>query len=478
MDEFLENLANSVGLPVGILQIVICQIASIPFGAVCRYLPPAMRWWYNLVLGLLFTLFLYRTDMVYLLIGAFTCYGAIRVLPPHIRVPVVWVIAFGQLLYSHFWRLFGDDNNWRPEVVNTQLVNTLQLIALAYNSVDMNADPKTLHQEELNDRLEKIPTLLEVLSWLFFFPCVVGGPVIMFNRYKAFVENPKLPSCSEVLPLQLMQAIPLAILSSFEDKVPFNVVLSRDIPWYHQSLWYKMAYLEAACVVVRCKYYFVFSLAHCSLLSSGCAFSRKAEPALTYKQQFRKFGLWHVCRHFLNSDADSKGNQWGDLVNMRPVLWELCPNVATALKDAWNINVARWMRVYVYQRAKRPDQGRPTTQRMLLTQLVGAVWHGFFPGYYVFYAGVALCVFAGRSARRTLRPLFLGTWLKPLYDAAGTVSVWIGITIPGVCFALRHWSDCWACSTNLGHFSWFATLALLGFCAVVKRVLPRPKKAA
>lgn len=55
----------------------------------------------------------------------------------------------------------------------------------------------------------------------------------------------------------------------------------------------------------------------------------------------------------------------------------------------WNLGTTRWLRTIVYDRT-------PKRYSTVLTFALSAVWHGFYPGYYITFASGALIVTAAR----------------------------------------------------------------------------------
>lgn len=55
----------------------------------------------------------------------------------------------------------------------------------------------------------------------------------------------------------------------------------------------------------------------------------------------------------------------------------------------WNIGTNRWLREIIYERV-------PKRHGTLLTFCLSALWHGFYPGYYVTFASGAVLVMAAR----------------------------------------------------------------------------------
>lgn len=56
----------------------------------------------------------------------------------------------------------------------------------------------------------------------------------------------------------------------------------------------------------------------------------------------------------------------------------------------WNIGTNLWLRNVVYERV-------PKKYGTLLTFGLSALWHGFYPGYYVTFATGAIVIMAARS---------------------------------------------------------------------------------
>jgi len=82
--------------------------------------------------------------------------------------------------------------------------------------------------------------------------------------------------------------------------------------------------------------------------------------------------------------------------NIDLIKFETAPNVKT-LSAAWNKKTANWLAKYVYIR---------TGGSLLATYSLSAFWHGFYPGYYVFFMSVPLMTFCERLGKKKLTPRF------------------------------------------------------------------------
>lgn len=113
--------------------------------------------------------------------------------------------------------------------------------------------------------------------------------------------------------------------------------------------------------------------------------------------------------------------------------------MATNLKgaiDVWNVGTNRWLRIVVYDRVKKYP--------MILTYALSAVWHGFYPGYYLTFANGALFTLAARTVILFAWVIFVFVTLKILDEATCS---WI--------LPRQHWNE-----TNI----WLTDIYNYTFC--------------
>ena len=56
---------------------------------------------------------------------------------------------------------------------------------------------------------------------------------------------------------------------------------------------------------------------------------------------------------------------------------------------AWNISVHLWLKYYVFLRMI--NKGKSVSLKPILTTfVVSAIWHGFYPGYFLFFISAGL----------------------------------------------------------------------------------------
>lgn len=114
------------------------------------------------------------------------------------------------------------------------------------------------------------------------------------------------------------------------------------------------------------------------------------------------------------SGLSYNGNQEGEPKHDRVksvVLWNL--EASYKVKDFlanWNISVHAWLKYYVYLRQlDNKNKGQLNGSAAMITFLVSAIWHGFYPGFLHFFMGAGLLDYHSKLCALVLVPRF--TWV-------------------------------------------------------------------
>lgn len=67
--------------------------------------------------------------------------------------------------------------------------------------------------------------------------------------------------------------------------------------------------------------------------------------------------------------------------------------------ESWNISVHTWLKYYVFLRMVKRGE-RQTLTPIFMTFLISAVWHGFYPGYFMFFVASALNDYMYKSGEK------------------------------------------------------------------------------
>ncbi|KMQ93769.1 membrane-bound o-acyltransferase domain-containing protein 2 [Lasius niger] len=129
--------------------------------------------------------------------------------------------------------------------------------------------------------------------------------------------------------------------------------------------------------------------------------------------RFKYYHAWLFADAICNNSGlgfsgyDERGNAHWDLAsNVDVYKFETSLNLRDSI-ESWNKGTNLWLRLIMYERAGR--------NKVLYTYALSALWHGFYPGYYLTFASGAFFTMAARSIRRHIRPLFLESQRKKTF---------------------------------------------------------------
>ena len=146
------------------------------------------------------------------------------------------------------------------------------------------------------------------------------------------------------------------------------VVITEDFvaqPWL-----YRVFYCYLGLLAFRQKYYFGW---------------KNAEGANN---------LW--LAGFEGYDNESKEIGWEGCNNMNILGFEFAEDLSILSRE-WNKKTSNWLTRYTYIR---------TGGSLWAVYATSAFWHGFYPGYYMFFLSVPLATVADRLAKKKLSPYF------------------------------------------------------------------------
>lgn len=250
----------------------------------------------------------------------------------------------------------------------------------------IRGDIKGLTEEQKKYAVASPPKFNEFMGYFFHFPSVLCGPVMYYNDYRDFVNAPE----DKALPPGRHMAVARKLTISITCAI-LHLTLN---PKFEVEFLRSSEFLVQTPFVVRFLYIFVF----------------------TVLSRLKYYVAWHLGEAISNAsgfgfngyEADGRP-KWDLIGNMNIWRFETCLNFRQAI-HAWNKTTQSWLRRTAYERA-------PRKLSVLATYMLSAVWHGFYPGYYMTFLGGALFTYAARNGRLFFRPLFQrGKVLPKVYD--------------------------------------------------------------
>lgn len=456
----VESLSEAIGFDMETLSYTLGMFLCYPLGIIMASLPYGkIRHLFSFLLGAFLLQFTIGTQWIHHLIASLVSYALLLILPRGLSKTIVPTFIMLYVTAGHLHRQFINYLGWDLDFTGSHMVLTMKLYSLAYNLYDgelikqqkeTRAAKKCAHLAVM-----EMPGLFEFLGYTFNFSTILAGPAFEYKIYADACDGtnlydkdgkPKGKIPSQILPTLVPFVVSLVCLGAFvvgngmfpllDPTDPQNntpVVITEEFlakPWLN-----RYAYTWIALFFIRMKYYFAW---------------KNAEGACN---------IWYGGFEGFDTDGNVKG--WDHSCNVNILDFEVAPNLKT-LTSAWNKKTANWLGRYIYMR---------TGGSLLATYGMSAFWHGFYPGYYMFFLSVPLLTMCERVGRKKLSPKFSSSNFS-VYGICSILvtSIFVEYVIQAFQLLAFDWAlECWKSHYFFGHI-----LALI-FYLVVSR-LPTPPK--
>jgi len=337
------------------------------------------------------------------------------------------------------------------------MVLTQKLYMMAFNLYDGSPEGKDTKAAKKCQAfaLSELPSLLEFLGYTFCFSSLLAGPAYEFATYRHVCDGsllykpdgtPRGKIPSNVWPTLRPLSVSLLCMGLFvvlggmfplldpadpqKNTPPFITAEMLAKPWP-----VRYGYMWISLFAVRQKYYFAW---------------KNAEGASN---------LWYAGFEGFDDKGEPKG--WDLSNNVNILGFETAPNLQTLSKE-WNKKTSQWLTRYVYIR---------TNGSLLAVYSLSAFWHGFYPGYYLFFLSVPLLTVCERLARKKISPRFSSARFSP-YGILCMVVTSLSAEYMVSAFQLLALDWSW---TNWKSHYFFGHVGCFVFYAVVSNI-PSPKK--
>ncbi|KAJ2084076.1 Lysophospholipid acyltransferase [Coemansia sp. RSA 988] len=358
--------------------------------------------------------------LLHLTTGSVVIYVVMRCMKGAYMPQTVFLIAMLHLSFSHIRRQLHERNSKRVEFDYTgaQMIFVIKATSLAFcihdgrRCLSSSADV-ILSPYQRKNAIAKVPDLLEYLGYIFFFPGFAVGPAFELATYRQMVYLDNRRSRRQLSVRAYRKLVEslfwMVVYVVYSDSFTFAELATRN--FYKQRSFISAAlYLCVTGVVVRAAYYTAWKMSEGACILTGLGFD----------------------------GYDKLGNpRWLDIANIRVRDVELGSSIKQLI-DSWNIGTNTWLRHHIYLRLISPPNAGArvsSTRATVLTFLVSAWWHGFYPGYYLTFMLGALAASSARTLRRNLHPLValppktktnniraFPLVIKALYDVCGWIA--------------------------------------------------------
>uniref|UniRef100_A0A4P6D767 Putative membrane protein n=1 Tax=Rhodnius prolixus TaxID=13249 RepID=A0A4P6D767_RHOPR len=401
----MEGIADKLGLPVDHLNFVASELVALALAPVFRTFlhpsvtKPATRQKVALVVGIYLGYFAFGIQALHLAGLPTLCYLIIITQNAATVQRKVMVVSLAYLSLIHLHRLLYEAGNYALDVTGPLMVMTQKATSLAFCIHDGFKKENDLTRSQKYYAVRKIPSILEYFSYMLQFHTLMVGPLVFYRDYDDFIKGSNLrkdynkvigrkhaaedPTSYNAAFQKIITSILCACVFTF---IVFPIERAKSEEFMERNISYQMLYLIAATSVVRFKYYHAWVLADAICNLSGLGF---------------------------NGYTENGTPKWDLVSNVDILGFEFSSNLRNAI-NSWNKGTNAWLRMVAYERVK--------SNGVLYTFALSALWHGFYPGYYLTFATGALFTVAARSIRSNLRPHFQSSRPKKIFYDILTVA--------------------------------------------------------
>lgn len=268
------------------------------------------------------------------------------------------------------------------------MVLVMKLSAFCWNVADGILPEGRLTDFQKNRMLRELPGLLDYAGYVLFFPALFAGPTFEFAEYRKWLDTsmfqvPPNIEASKKPPARKKAKIPRSGTPAFRKAITGLLWISLFVPmsarydvsrlfepsFTHGRFVHRLWILHCVGFTARIKYYAAWSLAEGACILTGMGYN--------------------------GVDPVTGKISWNRLQNINPWGVELAPNIRGYLGN-WNINTNQWLRNYVYLRVT-PKGKKPGFRASFITFTTSALWHGFYPGYYLSFVLASLLQTVAKS---------------------------------------------------------------------------------
>lgn len=462
----VDELSSQLGLASDQLAYVLCLFAAYPLAVAYKLLPTAsLKHLMDVVLGVSMAQFVLGSGWVHSLLVSLVTYVLVKFGPAKHTPMLVFVFNMLYMSASHIYRLYVDYMGWTLDFTGPQMLLVIKLTSFAYNYYDgvvdktfekkgaeMSPGKKRVYLERQKLAIDKIPSLLEFFGYVYSFTTFLAGPAFEIREYldvtsgKKFLVDGKSKQPSSVLAAFskfLVGSLLMAAFAVYGPKFPLSNLYDPKVAAL--PLLWQLKELYVTLIFCKAKYYSAWKIAEGATVLCGFGFEG------------------------FNKDGSSRG--WNGVSNMDILGFEFSQSIRAASR-AWNKGTQNWLERYVYTR---------TGNSLMATYFVSAFWHGFYPGYYLFFMSLPIATAVNRLAYKRLRPRFIeadgsfGT-KKKVYDVLSFVLTLFAMHYFVMPFQSMSWEHSLASLKNTYFAGHIASVVLYILFSMVP--VPKPKAKA
>ncbi|KAJ5441394.1 Membrane bound O-acyl transferase MBOAT [Penicillium cf. griseofulvum] len=290
-----------------------------------------------------------------------------------------FLFLMGHMSINHIGRQIANERG-AIDITGAQMVLVMKLTSFCWNVHDGRLPKDQLSDPQKYSAITKFPGIIDYLGYVMFFPSLLPAPHLNMwttavppTRKKRKIPRSGRPAAKKAL-IGLIWILAFIQLSSY-----FTVDFVLSDAFLQYSFLRRIFNVHMLGFTARTKYYGVWSLTEGACILSGMGYN--------------------------SFDPKTGKVFWNRLENVDPWAMETAQNSHAYLGN-WNKNTNHWLRNYVYLRVT-PKGKKPGFRASMATFATSALWHGFYPGYYMTFVLGSFIQTVAKNFRRYVRPFFL-----------------------------------------------------------------------
>lgn len=217
-----------------------------------------------------------------------------------------------------------------------------------------------------------MPSLLETFSYIFYFPSAVVGPSFEFADFRNFINLegpfkniPKFLAIKSAVIELFKSVINILIVLFFLKPFDGNYCITQE--YANKPIWYKFLYFNVSFTIQKAKYYGGWKMAQSGIVLCGLGYNPVEKS--TDNKQIQLIHKFDRVENVVIRDIEIPSNPKKRI-------------------QYWNRTVHLWLKYNLFLRLLNVERKPFKNNRgiaSLITFMVSAFWHGFYPVYYVFF---------------------------------------------------------------------------------------------
>ncbi|KAG9393010.1 Membrane bound O-acyl transferase, MBOAT [Carpediemonas membranifera] len=423
LNDLFANFAESISVTPYDVRMLASLLLAYVFAFFHQFLPdkrPTVHHLYNVTVGAALTAFAYGPLVLNVWLMICIVYLLLRLNPRRLGLTptgmswLIFVLTFAYQSWEQARRLYHPHSIDNLHFTGTPMILALRLSSLAFDvarGADMTADELAVKPRpvgpygRIKAPLAKCPSLIAFLGYSMFYGSVIVGPFFTFAEYASFASGRSFEGLTKKDRIRLrLESIAWGLIYMIWGVclMAFWVLFSffppdPMLPYHAQHatylatplLWRIVRYHIIPIELIKAKYYSVWGLAHGASTMSG----------LTYS------GRRHTMARVWSKFEFRQGANYTWLLTQFP------PSMAM-MTTHWNAGIGFFLASYVYSGVRRNEMIKRRFGKhvkmiaTIATFATSAIWHGWEPGFYIFFLSSALFTNLARRMSAVFRPFF------------------------------------------------------------------------